>query len=56
MRDPLRRLDRAFAAFFRRVKSGDTPGYPRFRSRRRYDSLTWGWAEGARVNSGRLVL
>ncbi|GAB2720268.1 RNA-guided endonuclease InsQ/TnpB family protein [Kitasatospora kifunensis] len=27
----LRRLDRAFAAFFRRVKSGGTPGYPRFR-------------------------
>src|SRR2546428_2854068 len=45
MRDPLRRLDRAFAAFFRRVKAGDKPGYPRFRSVRRYDSLTWdeGW-------------
>ncbi|QYX80416.1 RNA-guided endonuclease InsQ/TnpB family protein [Streptomyces akebiae] len=27
----LRRLDKAFTAFFRRVKSGDTPGYPRFR-------------------------
>lgn len=27
----LRRLDKAFAAFFRRVKAGDTPGYPRFR-------------------------
>jgi len=41
MRSPLRRLDRAYQAFFRRVKAGDTPGYPRFRSRRRYDSLTW---------------
>ena len=42
MRDPLRRLDRAFQAFFRRVRSGEKkPGYPRFRSRRRYDSLTW---------------
>ncbi|CAM5298139.1 RNA-guided endonuclease InsQ/TnpB family protein [Streptomyces cyaneofuscatus] len=27
----LRRLDKAMQAFFRRVKSGDTPGYPRFR-------------------------
>ncbi|MFF3074582.1 RNA-guided endonuclease InsQ/TnpB family protein [Kitasatospora sp. NPDC057936] len=27
----LRRLDKAFAGFFRRVKSGDKPGYPRFR-------------------------
>jgi putative transposase len=46
MRDPLRRLDRAFAAFFRRVQGGLTPGYPRFRARRRYDSLSWdnGWA------------
>ena len=26
----VRRLDKAFAAFFRRVKSGDAPGYPRF--------------------------
>ncbi len=41
MRDPLRRLDRAFAAFFRRLKAGEKPGYPRFRSRHRYDSLTW---------------
>ncbi|NEC84932.1 helix-turn-helix domain-containing protein, partial [Streptomyces sp. SID12501] len=27
----LRRLDKAFQAFFRRVKAGETPGYPRFR-------------------------
>ncbi|MEU6410558.1 transposase [Microbispora sp. NPDC046933] len=26
----LRRLDKAFAAFFRRVKAGRTPGFPRF--------------------------
>ena len=41
MRDPLRRVERAFQAFFRRVRKGEKPGYPRFRSRRRYDSLTW---------------
>src|SRR5712692_8276654 len=40
MRDPLRRLDRAFTAFFQRVRVGANPGYPRFRSARRYDSLT----------------
>jgi putative transposase len=38
-RDPLRRLDRAFQAFFRRMKSGDRPGFPRFRSRDRYESF-----------------
>jgi putative transposase len=54
MRDPLRRLDRAFTAFFRRVKGGAKPGYPRFRAARRYDSLTWddSWS----IRDGRLVL
>lgn len=32
-------LDKAFQAFFRRVKSGETPGYPRFRGRDRFDSF-----------------
>lgn len=35
----LRRLDRAFQAFFRRVKAGDTPGYPRFKSQNRFDTV-----------------
>jgi putative transposase len=35
----LRRLDKAFAAFFRRVKAGETPGYPRFRSNKRFDTV-----------------
>ncbi|MGW1727771.1 RNA-guided endonuclease InsQ/TnpB family protein, partial [Streptomyces sp. NPDC002306] len=35
----LRRLDKAFAAFFRRIKSGDTPGYPRFRGVNRFDTV-----------------
>ena len=37
----LRRLNRAFAGFFRRVKAGETPGYPRFRSAHRFDSVEW---------------
>ena len=28
----LRRLDKAFAAFFRRIRAGQTPGFPRFKS------------------------
>ena len=35
-RGPLVRANRAFQAFFRRVKSGDKPGFPRFKPRRRY--------------------
>ena len=30
LQDVLRRVDKAMKAFFRRVKSGETPGYPRF--------------------------
>lgn len=41
-RDPLRRLDRAFKAFFRRCRACDKPGFPRFRSSHRYDSFTLG--------------
>lgn len=32
-------LDKAFQAFFRRIKAGERPGYPRFRSRDRFDSF-----------------
>ena len=34
-RGMLRRLDQAFQAFFRRVREGEAPGFPRFRSIRR---------------------
>lgn len=55
----LRRLDRAFEAYFRRVKAGESPGYPRFRSRSRYDTLTWSCVRnhgGCRLKDGRLAL
>ena len=32
----LKRLDQAFKHFFRRVKQGDNPGFPRFKSRDRF--------------------
>jgi len=31
LQDVLKRLDKAFQAFFRRVMNGETPGYPRFK-------------------------
>ncbi len=37
----LRRLDQAFQAFYRRVKAGQTPGYPRFKGRGWFDTVTW---------------
>lgn len=38
-RSALRTLQRAFDGFFRRVKSGETPGYPRFKGRDRFSSF-----------------
>ncbi|WP_240506584.1 RNA-guided endonuclease InsQ/TnpB family protein [Thermoactinospora rubra] len=37
----LRRLDKAFAAFFRRIKAGQKPGYPRFKGRGWFDTVEW---------------
>jgi putative transposase len=57
--DALVRLDQAYRAFFRRCKAGEKPGYPRFRPKRRYDSLSWsfsGHAGGAALLDTRLRL
>lgn len=41
LQDVMLRLDKAMKSFFRRVKNGETPGYPRFQGRNRYDSFTY---------------
>ncbi|MFG2025225.1 RNA-guided endonuclease InsQ/TnpB family protein [Streptomyces sp. NPDC048825] len=37
----LRRLDKAFQAFFRRVRTGDQPGYPRFKGAGHFDTVVF---------------
>jgi putative transposase len=57
LQDVLTRLDRAFRAFFRRVKAGETPGYPRFHGANRYNSFTYKqFGNGATLDNGFLVL
>jgi putative transposase len=59
LQDVLTRLDRAFQAFFRRIREGQTPGYPRFQGAARYNSFTYkqvGEHGGARLDNGFLVL
>jgi putative transposase len=41
LQDVAKRLDKAFAAFFRRVASGGEPGYPRFKGKGQYKSITY---------------
>ncbi len=51
------RIDLAFKAFFRRVKAGEKPGYPRFRGRDRYNSFCYPQApSGCKLNGDRLTL
>jgi putative transposase len=54
--DVLRRLDKTFQAFFARVRRGEKPGFPRFRSFRRYDSVTFpSYGDGCRLlDNGKL--
>ena len=41
LQDVQRRVDEAFKGFFCRVKNGEKPGYPRFKGKGRYRSLTY---------------
>jgi putative transposase len=41
LQDTLKRVGGAYDDFFRRVENGETPGYPRFKSRSRYNSITF---------------
>src|SRR5260221_1143897 len=41
LQDAVKRVDLAFDGFFRRVDAGEKPGFPRYKSRFRYDSMTF---------------
>src|SRR6478672_7406910 len=57
LQDVVLRVDRAFQAFFRRVKAGEAPGYPRFHGRDRYSSFTYPqFDNGVRLDNSFLVL
>jgi putative transposase len=50
-------LDKAFQAFFRRVKAGETPGFPRFKGRNRYNSFGFKeYGNGFKLDGRRLKL
>jgi transposase len=51
------RVDLAFQAFFRRVKAGEKPGYPRFKGHGWYDSLTYPqYGNGVSLNDSSMTL
>ena len=57
LQDVLARLDRTYDAFFRRIREGEKPGFPRFKGRNRWRSFTFKeYGNGARLDNGYLVL
>ena len=50
-------LDKAFQSFFRRVKAGETAGYPRFKGKNRFDSFGLKeYGNGFKIEGRRLKL
>lgn len=57
MQQLLRRLDKAFQAFFRRLRAGEKPGFPRFKSASRFRSMEFRHGDGCRLRfSDRVAL
>jgi putative transposase len=54
----MRRLDKAYKAFFRRVKAGEEdPGFPRFKGRDRFDSVEFpSFGDGIKLNDSKLKI
>ncbi len=55
LQDVLKRIEKAFDGFFRRVKTKQKAGFPRFSSRKRYDSFTYAQS-GFALKDGKLRL
>lgn len=55
--DVCKRVHLAYEAFFRRVKAGEKPGFPRFKGVGRYDSFTFpGVTNNIGLRNGNLIL
>lgn len=52
----LRKLDKAFDAFFRRVKNGEKAGFPRYKGKSWFKSVCYRYNNGLRVMNGRLYI
>ena len=55
LQDVILRVERTYQAFFRRLKNGETPGYPRFQGKDRYHSFTYPQYGGGAVLDGGLL-
>ena len=56
LQDVILRVKKAYDGFFRRVKHGEKPGYPRFQGRNRYNSFTYPDIAGWKLDGNHLHL
>jgi putative transposase len=56
LQQTLRRLQKAYDAFFRRVKAGEDPGFPRFKGKGWFKSVCYVYGDGIRLDGDRLVV
>jgi putative transposase len=56
MQHILRRVDKAYSAFFSRLKEGKTPGHPRFKPEQRFNSLDYTYGDGCKLKGGVLYV
>jgi putative transposase len=52
----LRRLQKSFDGFFRRVKTGEKAGYPRYKGRGWFKSVAYVYGDGCRLIDGRFYV
>ena len=56
LQDVLRKVNKAFQAFFARATRGDTPGFPRYKGRNHFDSFTYPQAGFSLTHDSRVRL
>jgi putative transposase len=55
--DVLKRLNKSFDNFFRRIKQGQTPGFPRFKGKNKFDTITFpSYGDGCKLTDKRIYL
>ena len=50
----LRKLDKTYSAFFRRIKHGEKAGFPRFKNKIRFNSIEYTYSDGCIVKDRKL--
>lgn len=55
LQDVILRVDKSFKNFFNRIRAGEKPGYPRFKSNDHYDSFTYP-QKGFKIEGKKLAL